>query len=72
MSGKSPSVPLHFLTQIKTAFFLLCHSQQHTRSGIEKPELIEKYNRKKGAQKNGVLNPRQGAMLETLDQSFGS
>ena len=51
-------------------FCYVTHNSIHDPE-IEKPELIEKYNRKKGAQKNGVLNPRQGAMLETLDQSFG-
>jgi arylsulfatase A len=51
-------------------FCYVTHNSIHDPE-IEKPELIEKYNRKKGAQKNGVLNPSQGAMLETLDQSFG-
>ncbi len=51
-------------------FCFVTHNSIHDPE-IEKRQLIDKYAEKAGAQKNGLKNPKQAAMLETLDMSIG-
>ncbi|MEO0415638.1 MAG: sulfatase, partial [Verrucomicrobiota bacterium] len=55
----------------KPFFCFVTHNSIHDPE-IERPELIAKYEAKEGAQKKGLKNPRQAAMLDTLDKSFGT
>ena len=51
-------------------FCYITHNSIHDPE-IEKKELMEKYSKKAEAKVNGRNNPKQAAMLETLDKSIG-
>ena len=55
----------------KPFFCYLTHNSIHDPE-IEKESLIEKYSSKAGAKVKGRNNPKQAAMLETLDKSVGT
>jgi arylsulfatase A len=52
-------------------FCYISHNSIHTPE-IETKALLDKYANKTGAKKKGRENPKQGAMLETLDKSVGT
>ena len=54
----------------KPFFCYVSHNSIHAPE-IEKSHLVEKYNKKPGAKFRGRDNPKQAAMLETLDNSVG-
>lgn len=57
--------------QDQAFFCYISHNSIHDPQ-TEKPSLVAKYMAKPGATKDGVLNPKQAAMLETLDASVGT
>jgi arylsulfatase A len=54
----------------KPFFCYVTHNSIHDPE-IEKASLIQKYSKQPGGKNGGRKNPRQGAMLETLDKSVG-
>ena len=57
--------------QSRPFFCYVTHNSIHDPE-IEKQKLIDKYAAKQGAKVKGHKNPKQAAMLETLDRSFGT
>jgi len=55
----------------KPFFCYVTHNSIHTPE-VEKKALVEKYETKPGAKTSKRNNPKQAAMLETLDQSVGT
>lgn len=55
----------------KPFFCYVSHNSIHSPE-IEKKHLVEKYLSKPGAKLKGRDNPKQGAMLETVDNSVGT